>query len=71
MSMQQGMSTQPSVGRFKNKTMYTPQLLPKKPAVTTNAVGSCTGETCLYYCVVGQSLAPQSNHGVLANGWRS
>jgi hypothetical protein len=71
MLTQQGMSTQPSVGRFKNKTRNRSQLLPKKPAMTTNAVGTYTGEIRLYYCVVGQSLAPQSNHGVLAKGWRS
>jgi hypothetical protein len=79
---QQGMSTQPSVGRFKHKSSSTGgavsggaaaaaaaaagsccQLLPKKPAMSTNAVGSKAEMSHNSGSV--QSLAPQSNHGVL------
>jgi hypothetical protein len=74
------MSTQPSVGRFKHKSSSTGgavsvgaaaaaaagsccQLLPKKPAMSTNAVGSKAEMSHNSGSV--QSLAPQSNHGVL------
>lgn len=76
---QQGMSTQPSVGRFKHKSSSTGgaasggaaaaaagsccQLLPKKPAMSTNAVGSKAEMS--HNSGSAQSLAPQSNHGVL------
>lgn len=59
----QGMSTQPSVGHFRNeRSSNKPRLLPKRPVMSTNAVGC----ECEVSQSAGQSLAPQSNHGVLA-----